>query len=633
MMSEYLTSQKQKAASSKSSSNSLKAKEEQKSWKASREQASNTPPKMKEDKTSLLRNPSANSRNCEPPQACGKSLRPLSPEKVLSQTTDDPNRNEFEVMSNYEFKSYNGEKNYDGKNLSLTQPISPTPIAGSQPINYYPMMPQWLNKSPSHCGYVKKEENESINQRSFSNKDFMVRDPYCGRMMPDFYAYSMQPQMDPCLSQPWNSIGGMTDSEQHSGRNTPRMLSQNRHFHHMMRPQMMPPHPMHNPMMIPPAFSQGPMMSSQGWFPLNRDPLRSPGPMYPPNMDKIIKPVSLHFSQTTEESGAQGSMNGSIGKNQFNSIPPIKRPNASENFAFNQYMTAKGMEQFPSAMMSHPGIMPMINSMGMEGMDYLSTNPEFRSDGRVDDKSVAGVYYPDDKPILQNIVSTCNLQVKLDLDQIAIRAKNTEYNPKRFAAAIMKIRKPKTTALLFSSGKMVCTGAKSEEESKIAAKKFAKTIKIMGYDVKFTEFRIQNIVGSWDVGFPIRLEAMNFSSIKQGDSLNYEPEIFPGLIYRIAVPKVVVLVFVSGKIVLTGAKSREQIMKAYEYIYPILQKHKREKKENETTTATEPEPETEDELQSQVSNASKVSKESKVSNKTDYKKYFLSNWESENEAE
>jgi len=77
---------------------------------------------------------------------------------------------------------------------------------------------------------------------------------------------------------------------------------------------------------------------------------------------------------------------------------------------------------------------------------------------------------PQAEPTLQNIVSTVDLKCKLDLKTIALNARNTEYNPKRFAAAIMKIRNPKTTALIFSSGKMVCTGAKSEEDSKKGSK-------------------------------------------------------------------------------------------------------------------------------------------------------------------
>ncbi|XP_042006322.1 TATA-box-binding protein-like [Salvia splendens] len=111
-------------------------------------------------------------------------------------------------------------------------------------------------------------------------------------------------------------------------------------------------------------------------------------------------------------------------------------------------------------------------------------------------------------PTLQNIVSTVNLDCKLDLKAIALQARNAEYNPKRFAAVIMRIREQKTTALIFASGKMVCTGAKSEAQSKLAARK-------------------------------------------------YEPEVFPGLIYRMKQPKIVLLIFVSEKIVLTGAKVRD----------------------------------------------------------------------------
>ena len=76
------------------------------------------------------------------------------------------------------------------------------------------------------------------------------------------------------------------------------------------------------------------------------------------------------------------------------------------------------------------------------------------------------------RPAIQNIVSTADLDCKLDLKKIAMHDPNTEYNPKRFVAVIMRIRKPRITTLLFSSGKMVSTGAKDEAESKIAARKF-----------------------------------------------------------------------------------------------------------------------------------------------------------------
>ncbi|CAO3698922.1 unnamed protein product [Rhizopus microsporus] len=161
----------------------------------------------------------------------------------------------------------------------------------------------------------------------------------------------------------------------------------------------------------------------------------------------------------------------------------------------------------------------------------------------------------------------CQFGLSFNLKTIALHARNAEYNPKRFAAVIMRIREPKTTALIFASGKMVVTGAKSEDDSKLAARKYARIIQKLGFQAKFTDFKIQNIVGSCDVKFPIRLEGLAYS---HGHFSSYEPELFPGLIYRMVKPKIVLLIFVSGKIVLTGAKVREEIYQAFQAIYPVL---------------------------------------------------------------
>jgi len=178
-------------------------------------------------------------------------------------------------------------------------------------------------------------------------------------------------------------------------------------------------------------------------------------------------------------------------------------------------------------------------------------------------------------PQIQNVVSTCNLGCKLDLKQIAMKARNAEYNPKRFAAVIMRIREPKTTALIFSSGKMVITGAKGEKQSRLAARKYARIIQKLDFkETTFQDFKVQNIVGSADVKFPIRLEGL---ALAHEDYSSYEPELFPGLIYRMVDPKIVLLIFVSGKVVLTGAKSREQIYQAFEDIYPVLNEYKKDR--------------------------------------------------------
>ncbi|WRX11092.1 TATA-box binding protein - like 2 [Theobroma cacao] len=116
---------------------------------------------------------------------------------------------------------------------------------------------------------------------------------------------------------------------------------------------------------------------------------------------------------------------------------------------------------------------------------------------------------------VQNVVSTVNLGCTLNLKAIALHTRNSEYNPKRFAAVIMRIEEPKTAALIFSSGKIVCTGAKTEQQSLLAARKFARIIQKIGFDVQFKDFKIQNIVASCDMKFPIslvRLAAFHGSS-------------------------------------------------------------------------------------------------------------------------
>mmetsp|Transcript_16899 Transcript_16899/g.34228 ORF Transcript_16899/g.34228 Transcript_16899/m.34228 type:complete len:226 (+) Transcript_16899:116-793(+) len=176
------------------------------------------------------------------------------------------------------------------------------------------------------------------------------------------------------------------------------------------------------------------------------------------------------------------------------------------------------------------------------------------------------------KPTLQNIVATCNLACDLDLKTIAMHARNAEYNPKRFAAVIMRIREPKTTALIFKSGKMVVTGAKSEADARLGARRYARIIQKLDFPARFADWKIQNMVGSCDVKFPIRLEGLAY---KHSHYSSYEPELFPGLIYRMVQPKIVLLIFVSGKVVLTGGKTRKEIYASFEQIYPVLQEFRK----------------------------------------------------------
>eukprot|EP00804_Cyclotella_cryptica_P020185 CCRYP_010885-RA/>CCRYP_010885-RA protein AED:0.28 eAED:0.28 QI:67/1/1/1/1/1/3/2272/282 len=169
---------------------------------------------------------------------------------------------------------------------------------------------------------------------------------------------------------------------------------------------------------------------------------------------------------------------------------------------------------------------------------------------------------------IQNMAATANLGVRLDLKQIALRCRNTEFNPRRFAAVIMRLREPRATALLFASGRMVVTGTKCAHNSALATKKFAYIIERVGFKpAAGIDFKIQNVVGTVDVGFPVRLEGVVFA---HPTFSSYEPELFPGLIYRLAQPRVVLLIFVSGKVVITGAKSEEHMVEGLRKVYPIL---------------------------------------------------------------
>ncbi|XP_013178056.1 PREDICTED: TATA-box-binding protein-like [Papilio xuthus] len=173
---------------------------------------------------------------------------------------------------------------------------------------------------------------------------------------------------------------------------------------------------------------------------------------------------------------------------------------------------------------------------------------------------------------LQNCVSSVSLGCELKLLDIYSRTRFSEYNPARFHGVVMKILDPRATALVFRSGKIVCTGARNEHDSYIAARKFARIIQKLGFPAKFLDFKIQNFIATADLRFPIRLESLQQA---HGQFSSYEPELFPGLVYRMVRPKVVLLIFVNGKIVFTGGKTRNEISEALDIIYPILRSYRK----------------------------------------------------------
>lgn len=161
---------------------------------------------------------------------------------------------------------------------------------------------------------------------------------------------------------------------------------------------------------------------------------------------------------------------------------------------------------------------------------------------------------------VENVVASVSLGVEFDLEAIAANLDNTEYEPEQFPGLICRLDKPSSAVLVFRSGKMVCTGARSPEAIREAVKEAInklETVPKVKIPRKY-EVTIQNIVASSDLGCDLNLDKIAFTL----DNTEFEPEQFPGLVYRMAVPKVVFLLFRSGRIICTGAKFVSDVHKA-----------------------------------------------------------------------
>jgi transcription initiation factor TFIID TATA-box-binding protein len=159
---------------------------------------------------------------------------------------------------------------------------------------------------------------------------------------------------------------------------------------------------------------------------------------------------------------------------------------------------------------------------------------------------------------VQNIVASTTFAEKLDLDVIAQSLEDAEYEPEQFPGLVYRLDSPKTATLLFGSGKANCTGAKNIEDARKTVSILAEKLERIGVKVyKNPEIVIQNIVATSDLGGELNLSEV---AIALGlENVEYEPEQFPGLVYRFKEPKVAMLLFGSGKIVCAGARKIEDV--------------------------------------------------------------------------
>ena len=170
-----------------------------------------------------------------------------------------------------------------------------------------------------------------------------------------------------------------------------------------------------------------------------------------------------------------------------------------------------------------------------------------------------------------NIVVSTSLEHDIPLEKMAATLSNTEYNPEQFPGLVIRIKEPKTSALIFSSGKVVCTGARTIKEVEESLKKIIKSLEKINIKIKIKpEINIQNIVASGGVGMILNLNTLAMKL----ENTEYEPEQFPGLVYKLREAKATFLLFSNGKIVCTGTKSEEEVHQAVDMLVANLKKLK-----------------------------------------------------------
>nr|AIE99620.1 TATA-box binding family protein (TBP, tbp) [uncultured marine thaumarchaeote KM3_115_A11]AIF03909.1 TATA-box binding family protein (TBP, tbp) [uncultured marine thaumarchaeote KM3_16_C11] len=177
---------------------------------------------------------------------------------------------------------------------------------------------------------------------------------------------------------------------------------------------------------------------------------------------------------------------------------------------------------------------------------------------------------PQTKPMvsIENVVASATVNQKIDLIDVTKKFPDTEYHPDQFPGLVFRIKTPKTATLIFRTGKMVCTGAKSEEMAKNAVKTVVQKLRKGGIKIKKDAvITVQNIVAAINLGGKIHLE----QAARKLPRSMYEPEQFPGLIHRMLEPKTVILLFASGKLVCTGAKKEKDVYRSIHNLHVLLE--------------------------------------------------------------
>lgn len=174
--------------------------------------------------------------------------------------------------------------------------------------------------------------------------------------------------------------------------------------------------------------------------------------------------------------------------------------------------------------------------------------------------------------VINNVVCSFSVRCHLNLREIALNGSNVEYRREN-GMITMKLRRPYTTASIWSSGKVTCTGATSEIQAKIAARRFARSLQKLGFKVRFNNYRVVNVLGTCCMPFAIKITS--FSSCHK-ENADYEPELHPGVTYKLKEPKATLKIFSTGSVTVT-APNVAAVQAAIEYIYPLVYEFRKER--------------------------------------------------------
>lgn len=173
--------------------------------------------------------------------------------------------------------------------------------------------------------------------------------------------------------------------------------------------------------------------------------------------------------------------------------------------------------------------------------------------------------------VINNVVCSFSVRCHLNLREIALSGTNVEYRREN-GMITMKLRRPYTTASIWSSGKVTCTGATSEDQAKIAARRFARCLQKLGFNVRFNNYRVVNVLGTCSMPFAIKINSFS----ERHKEADYEPELHPGVTYKLKTPKATLKIFSTGSVTVT-APSVADVQSAIEIIFPLVYEFRKER--------------------------------------------------------